>query len=91
MEVLNMSKNIDLRVRTNWENYVYIPTRERLEARLDDCLYEINWIWNEQHRCKDDRFEDELPNIWKRIKRIKEQLREHYGVEIKLEINRKSK
>lgn len=37
-EVLNMNK------LTNWETYTYVPSRERLEARLDDCLYEINWI-----------------------------------------------
>lgn len=77
--------------RTNWETYVYVPSQERLEERFDTCLYEINWIWNEQHRNKDDRFKDELPGIWKRLERIRELLREHYGVEIKTEITGKIK
>lgn len=81
----------NMKIRNYWENYVYIPSQERLEARLDDCLYEINWIWNEQHRNKDDRFKDELPGIWKRIENIRFALREYYGVEIKTEITRKIK
>lgn len=85
MEVLNMNK------LTNWETYTYVPSRERLEERFNDCLYEINWIWNEQHRYKDDRFNDELPGIWKRLENIRIALREHYGVDIKMEITRKSK
>lgn len=76
---------------TNWETYVYVPSQERLESRYDDCIYEINWIWNEQYRNKDDRFEDELPGIWKRLENIKSALREHYNVDIKTEIERVGK
>ena len=72
--------------RTNWETYVYVPSQETLERRFDDCVYEINWIWNEQHRNKDERFKDELPAIWKRLENIRIGLREHYNVDIKTEL-----
>lgn len=77
--------------RTNWETYVYVPSRETLERRYDDCIYEINWIWTEQFRNQDLRFNDELPGIWKRLDNAKNLLKEHYDVEVSWSITTKNR